>query len=398
MSRVPAVDQLPTWGELGADVLRRIPEQGLLGVAPGTPITVPPGQIVLVLHEGAVVAELGSGRHLLTSALVPGLDDGADADDGLALDGDGEHRDPLCIALLVLNTRTLVKRWGTRNPMSVHDPAGRTLDLRAHGAYALRVTSPAILGTVCLGQQSIRHNRRLEHVLRDLIVGRLAAELERFADHPDTMQAELGQVTQRARRRLETDFARCGLELGDLSLHGIVLPDPPDGEGSANGNRDQAVDRSPYPDDHHQDDGTAEHRDVAAEHRGVAAEDGSGAVGGAPQTAPRARRLPQSGLGKLLTRFQVLTLADCSPNGAPANGSPANGAPANGAPANGAPANGAPANGASPDDGDHGTHGMRRQDDAPSADPGTCPRCDHPAPAGARFCPWCGQPTGAEDR
>jgi membrane protease subunit (stomatin/prohibitin family) len=221
------------------------------------------------------------------------------------------------MALLAVNTRTLVKRWGTRTPMPVRVADGHTLELRAHGEYTMRVAAPSTLATVCLGEQGIRHSRRLEQVLRDLIATRLGTELERLADGLDTMRERLGQITQRARYHLEDDFSRCGMELLDLSVHGIVLPDAPPATGNGN-------------------------------------------------------------VGKLLTRMQVLTVAEH--------------------PSTCSTANGASANGASAADAGQPGDGTDRPDGTPAERLRACPHCDRPAPESARFCPSCGQLVGVEDR
>jgi membrane protease subunit (stomatin/prohibitin family) len=132
--------------------------------------------------------------------------------------------------LLARETRTMRERWGTRSQLAVEDAAGNGWRLRGHGEFTFRVADATRLVESLEGELGCRRTAQVMNFLRDVIAERLGIEIGKVLAASADLRTGMAAVQRAARRHLEHDFADKGLELLELEVQTLLLPDAARGQ------------------------------------------------------------------------------------------------------------------------------------------------------------------------
>jgi membrane protease subunit (stomatin/prohibitin family) len=201
-----------------AEFIRRVPATGYGRAAFGTTIVVPPGEVAILIHDGRATDVLAEGQHRLTQHGTPRLAEAV----GLR---DLEAGESFLVALLVVSRQRADRCWGTRNPLLLRNGGDTAYRLRSHGSYAFRVADPVRFAAAVHDEQGIESAERLDHLLREIIVAEIQTTLDDQGLTIPKLPGAATQMVEVVRERLHADLARSGIELIELRVESIVVPD-----------------------------------------------------------------------------------------------------------------------------------------------------------------------------
>jgi membrane protease subunit (stomatin/prohibitin family) len=178
-------------------------------LAEGGAVRVAPAQALVVHLDGEITDVVGPGERRLTREALPGLA------------ARGDWRDGTVRARLTFVTTTTLPpwRWGSTEAIPVR-VAGRTVDARAFGRYALRIVDPAAAFTR-FARQGAPDVEDFRVRTRRMIAGRFAAALTALDDAPLSDPAALGE---RVAPALSAPLRDAGLELRRFLVESVTLP------------------------------------------------------------------------------------------------------------------------------------------------------------------------------
>ena len=346
----------------GAEIVFRFPQSGSAEIKMGAQLVVHEAQEAVLFRDGRALDVFGPGRHTLVTQNIPLLTK------AMSLPFGGTS--PFRVAVVFVNKRTFLdQKWGTREPVAFRDSELGMVRLRAFGNYAYRVADSQLFVNTVVGSQGLFDTDRLKDFYRDVIVSRLndllGETLQTIFDLA-RLYDELGTATK---ARLAEDFAKYGVDLTDFYINSITPPDEVQAKIDERGAMGAIGNMNTYM------------QFKAAQAVQDAAQGGGG--GGEAGAAGAGMGLGLgAGFGAMMPGMIARAMHDAQ--------SPAPDAAASGAAASTAPTSGTRRRYCT-DCGQEVPAGARfcpgcgqRQAD------GACPGCGEPVPDGARFCPSCG--------
>ncbi len=211
--------QVLEWRDVtGKEIVHRVPEEGSGDVSIGAQLTVRESQAAIFFRDGQALDTFGPGRHTLTALNLPLLQS--------VINIPFEGTTPFQAEVYFVNMRTFTDmKWGTPQPVPFRDSEFKMIRLRAHGLYTMRISAPQLFVNIVVGTE---HNYTTDDVgswLRDFIVARfndtLGEQVETILDLPQMYE----ELSVAVRSRLIEDFDRYGVELVDFIINAVVPPD-----------------------------------------------------------------------------------------------------------------------------------------------------------------------------
>lgn len=323
------LDVIEFFDETGEEIVHRAPEGGSGESKYGSQLIVRENQSAVFFRDGKAMDVLGAGRHTLSTMNVPVLTDALKK-----VAGFGTQK-PFPVEVLFVNRKVFTNcKWGTKEPVAFRDSELGLVRVRAFGNYTMKVSEPLKFVNTLVGTMGRYATADVEGYLRDVIISRLndllGEQLKSIFDLP-AMFDELGVAIK---MRLSDDFDKYGLELIDFFVQSVTPPEEVQKMIDERAGMGAVGDLNKFM------------QYQAARSMRTAAEGGKGGEGGA--AAAGIGMGVGAGLGMMMPGMINQAM----------HGQPGMGA----APAAAAVASGTP-----------------------------CPGCKTPVPAGAKFCPGCGQ-------
>ena len=208
---------IQSFDNTGEALVVRWPAVG--GSAPvqlGSQLIVQEGQVAVLLRDGRALDGFRAGRHVLDTANLPLLG-------GLLAGPWGQSPFTVAIYFIALKTFTGLG-WGTSAPIMLRDSQFGIVNLRAFGNYSFRVTKPRLLLNTLVGTKGYHELAEYEAMFRGLIVSRLNKVLASSQTSVLDLPARTDDVGLQLRQAASPDFDQYGLELVDLLLESVSLP------------------------------------------------------------------------------------------------------------------------------------------------------------------------------
>lgn len=200
------------------EVLHRYPADGSAEIKMGAVCVVQEAQQAVFFTNGQAGDVLGPGRHTLSTENMPILTSLLSLPYGF--------KSTFRCAVYFVNTRVFTElRWGTRNPVTFRDKDLGLVRLRGYGLYTIRLQHPTKFLKELVGARATMNTTELGDYLGDVIVSRLNDLLgETFTSLLDLPRG-YNELAAQAKRAIEPDFARYGLELVDFFVNSVTPPD-----------------------------------------------------------------------------------------------------------------------------------------------------------------------------
>jgi membrane protease subunit (stomatin/prohibitin family) len=174
-------------------------------------------QVAVFVNEGTIADAFGPGTHTLTTQNLPVLS---------TLKGwKYGFESPFKAEVYFVNTRQFTDlKWGTQNPVIVRDPEFGMVRLRAHGAYALRITDARRFLTELVGTDPEFRTEEVAGYLQQLIVSRLTSALATTHASLLDLSAHQEAIGTRLTEALGEQLAPMGLGIPAVIVRNISVP------------------------------------------------------------------------------------------------------------------------------------------------------------------------------
>jgi membrane protease subunit (stomatin/prohibitin family) len=184
----------------------------------GAKLIVRPGQLAVFVEQGSIADVFQPGNHDLVTHNLPVLSRLRGWKYGF--------QSPFKAEVVFVSTRQFTaNKWGTKTPVMVRDPALGAVRLRAYGTYTARVGDAEIFVRELVGANATFAIDQITDQLRDLVVARFSDLLGEKSIPILELAANYRELGDQAAVHLAPELARYGLELTQLIVESIALPD-----------------------------------------------------------------------------------------------------------------------------------------------------------------------------
>ena len=184
----------------------------------GAKLIVRPGQLALFVEQGTVADVFQPGSHELVTKNLPLLSKLRGWKYGF--------ESPFKAEIVFVSTRQFTSlKWGTKTPVMTRDPELGAIRLRAYGTYALRVRDAESFVRELVGANSSYTIGEISDQIRDMVVARFAELLGEKPIPVLQLAANYRELGDLATEKLAAELARFGVELTQLVVESIALPD-----------------------------------------------------------------------------------------------------------------------------------------------------------------------------
>ncbi|WP_137701437.1 SPFH domain-containing protein [Marimonas lutisalis] len=184
----------------------------------GAKLTVREGQAAVFVHEGQLADVFTPGLYMLETNNMPILTTLNHWDHGF--------QSPFKSEIYFVNTtRFNDLKWGTKNPIIVRDPEFGPVRLRAYGTYTVRVSDPAKFLVEIVGTDGEFTMDEISYQIRNIIVQEFSRTLARAGIPVLDMAANTRELGQLVARDIAPTLADYGLEMPELYIENISLPE-----------------------------------------------------------------------------------------------------------------------------------------------------------------------------
>lgn len=184
----------------------------------GAKLIVRPGQLALFVEQGTVADVFQPGSHELATKNLPILSKLRGWKYGF--------ESPFKAEIVFVSTRQFTSlKWGTKTPVMTRDPELGAIRLRAYGTYAVRVRDAESFVRELVGANSSYTIGQISDQIRDMVVARFAELLGERPIPVLQLAANYRELGDLAGDKLAAELARFGVELTQLVVESIALPD-----------------------------------------------------------------------------------------------------------------------------------------------------------------------------
>ena len=184
----------------------------------GAQLIVRPGQVAVFVEQGTVADVFQPGRHELRTENLPVLSTLRGWKYGF--------QSPFKAEVVFVSTRQFAShKWGTKTPVMTRDPELGPVRLRAYGTYIARVSDAETFVRELVGANSSFAIDQIADQIRDLVVARFGELLGEKAMPILELAANYRELGSEAAGHLAPELARLGIELTQLVVESIALPD-----------------------------------------------------------------------------------------------------------------------------------------------------------------------------
>jgi membrane protease subunit (stomatin/prohibitin family) len=184
----------------------------------GAKLVVREGQMAAFVNEGRLADVFKPGTHTLTTQNLPIL---------ATLRGwKYGFQSPFKAEVYFVSTRKFTDlKWGTPGPAMMRDRDFGMVRATAFGIYAIRVKDPGVFVKDLVGTDNRFTTAEIQDNLRGKIGTRIKELMPELGIPVIEMEAKVVDMGNRLRERLQPDFEALGLELVEVQVQDVGLPE-----------------------------------------------------------------------------------------------------------------------------------------------------------------------------
>ncbi len=189
----------------------------------GAKLTVREGQLAVMVNEG----QLGKGQ--VADVFMPGMYDLVTENIPLLSTLKGwkyGFNSPFKAEVYFFNTRKFTNlKWGTPGPATMRDPEFGVVRVTAYGIYTLRVSDPKTMLVDLVGTKAEFSIADIEENLRGKVGMRIKEVMPELGVPVIDLESKVTLLGDKIRERIHGDFDALGLELCEVQVQDIGLPE-----------------------------------------------------------------------------------------------------------------------------------------------------------------------------
>lgn len=189
----------------------------------GAKLTVREGQLAIMVNEG----QMGKGQ--VADVFPPGMYELSTENMPLLTTLKGwkyGFNSPFKAEVYFFKTTLFTSlRWGTPGPATMRDPEFGVVRVTAFGLYSIRVKEPKIVLTELVGTKADFNTQDIEENLRGKIGMRIKEVMPELGVPVIDLESKVTLVGERIRDKISGEFAKIGLELAEIQVQDIGLPE-----------------------------------------------------------------------------------------------------------------------------------------------------------------------------
>lgn len=213
------MDVIEFLDDSGTVLVKRIPDSGNLEIIWGSQLTVRESQEAVFFRDGKALDVFGAGRHILKTQNVPVVGK------WVTSFGYGENS-PFRAEVVFIGKQLFTNlKWGTREPILFRDTELNAVRLRSFGSYSIQVTDTMLFVNKVVGTKGLFVTNSIEDYLKGIIVSKLNKVLGNELKSVFDISKSIDQLNLILRTELQTDFNGLGLQIHDLYIQSISVPD-----------------------------------------------------------------------------------------------------------------------------------------------------------------------------
>jgi membrane protease subunit (stomatin/prohibitin family) len=184
----------------------------------GAKLTVREGQVTVFVNKGKIADVFEPGMYTLETDNLPILSTLRGWVHGF--------NSPFKAEIYFVSTRRFTNlKWGTQHPITLRDAEFGPVRLRAFGTYVIRIVDPRALIREIVGTDGHFTTGEITEQLRNLIVSRFAGVIGESKIPVLDLAANYEELGNFVTNKIKQDFANYGLELSNMLVENISLPD-----------------------------------------------------------------------------------------------------------------------------------------------------------------------------
>ena len=184
----------------------------------GAQLTVRESQVAVFVNEGRVADVFEPGMYTLETANLPIISTMENWHHGF--------QSPFKAEVYFVNTKRFTDlKWGTKHPVTLRDPEFGPVRLRSFGTYVVRIKDPVTFIREIAGTDGHFTTDEISDQLRNMIVSRFSSTMAESGIPVLDLAANFEQLGVFLTNKIKPEFDLYGLELSQLMVESISLPD-----------------------------------------------------------------------------------------------------------------------------------------------------------------------------
>jgi len=210
------VEYLDPTGEV---MVARVPGVGSGEFTTGSQVVVQESQVAVFYRDGQMADQFRAGRYSLTTQNLPVLKTLTK----IVFKG----KTPFRAYVYFVNLKTFIDLgWGTPNRILYRDDTFKMgVNLGAFGTWSVRINDHVRFLNTIVGTQGIQDTPAIEEFLRKIIAARFAGVLAATQTSVYDLPSEYDGLSAKLKGAVRPEFSQYGLELVDIAVVNISLPD-----------------------------------------------------------------------------------------------------------------------------------------------------------------------------
>ena len=207
------------WTDGNTDtIVQRFPDNGPGDFKFGSQLIVRESQAAVFFRDGKALDTFGPGRHTLSTANLPILED-------LVKKATGGSN-VFTAEVYFVNQKILTDlKWGTPNPIDMKDPDLGWVQLRAFGSFTIRIEDPQLFVNTLVGIQRLYTTQSLNQFLKGSLRTHLNDLIGSTFESYAKIRGGLSDLAAAMKVKVRNDFGKYGIDLRDFFVEDVSVPE-----------------------------------------------------------------------------------------------------------------------------------------------------------------------------
>jgi membrane protease subunit (stomatin/prohibitin family) len=202
----------------GEIMVYKLPDEDGVMLETGSQLIVQENQTAIFYKDGKALDKFNAGRYTLSSANLPLL--------GGILTIPFKGKTPFSAYVYFISQKTFYNMgWGTPNPIPFKDSFFRLINLRANGAFSIRINEPELFLNTMVGTKGMETTYQVELYLKKLLVEKLTQSIGSKMSTVLEINTKYTEIADLAKDLAKESFGQYGIELVDLIVESITPPE-----------------------------------------------------------------------------------------------------------------------------------------------------------------------------